>query len=422
MSNVTPIGEAKARKRAAGRRPPPPSWFNGAQTDAKGVPLGNLFNAMLALRGAPELDGAFGLDEMAGAPMVLRPLPGRLPEEAIPWTRPVKVTDVHVSQAQEWLQGEGLTKISKDVLHQAVDLRASECAFHPVRDFLNGLTWDGVDRLGEWFPTYLGTDATPYTAEIGRMMLVGMVARVMRPGCKLDHMVVLEGEQGAMKSSACRILGGTWFSDSLPDVSAGKDVAQHLPGNWLIEIGELSAMSKADSNHLKQFISRQVEKYRPSYGRREIEQPRQCVFIGTTNAKVYLKDETGGRRFWPVVVGQIAIDALKRDRDALFAEAVWRFRQGERWWPDQGFERDVIKSEQEARFDTDVWEDAIRNHLVGRSSILIGDIAKTALSMDTGRIGRAEQNRITKVLESLGWVRGKPTMHGKPWVRGGALL
>ena len=422
MSNVTPLDEEKRKRRAASRRPPGPPWMNGAQLDAKGTPLGNLFNAMVALRGARELDSAFGFDEMAGSPMVLHALPGRLPDQAKPWTAPVKVTDLHVSQIQEWLQGEGLTKLSKDILHQAVDLRASERAYHPVRDSLTALEWDGIERLPEWMPTYLGTEASPYTAEIGRMMLVGMVARVMRPGCKVDHMAVLEGEQGAMKSSACRILGAAWFSDSLPDISAGKDVAQHLPGNWLIEIGELSAMSKADSNHLKQFISRQVEKYRPSYGRREVEQPRQCVFVGTTNAKVYLKDETGGRRFWPVAVGRIDLDSLKRDRDALFAEAYYRFRKGEKWWPDQGFERDIIMPEQEARFDADVWEDAIRSHLVGKSSVLVGDIAKTVLSIETGRVGRAEQGRITKILEVLGWVRGQRTNSGKPWVRGGASL
>lgn len=420
MTNITPFDPRRKKK---GGRPPGPPWFADAQRDGRDVPLGNLFNAMLALRAAPALEGAFAYDEMAGAHMVLRALPGRLPDGAKSWTHPVKVTDVHVSQVQEWLQGEGLTKLSRDILHQAVDLRASECAFHPVRDYLEGLEWDGVERLPEWFTTYLGTEASPYTAEIGRMMLVGMVARVMRPGCKLDHMAVLEGEQGALKSSACRILGAPWFSDNLPDVSAGKDVAQHLPGNWLIEIGELSAMSKADSNHLKQFISRQVEKYRPSYGRREIEQPRQCVFVGTTNAKVYLKDETGGRRFWPATVGRIDLDSLKRDRDALFAEALWRFRQGENWWPDQGFERDTIKPEQEARFDTDVWEDAIRDHLIGRSSVLVGEVAKTALGFaETARVSRSDQNRITAILQTLGWIRGKRTMDGKPWVRPGILI
>ena len=240
-----------------------------------------LASALIALRA--EMPGAFAFDEMLRAPVLMQSLTGDT--NFVP--RPC--TDVDVGIVQERLQHLGLKRCSKDVAHQAVEIRAHECRFHPVRDYLESLEWDGVPRLESLFPGYFGSDDTEYARAIGAMFLISMVARILDPGCKVDYLPVIEGPQGTLKSAACRILGGPWFSDNLPDITAGKDASQHLRGKWLIEVSEMHAMRRAEATQLKAFITRQIERYRPSYGRIEVIEPRQCVFIGTTNKDCYLK-------------------------------------------------------------------------------------------------------------------------------------
>jgi predicted P-loop ATPase len=341
-------------------------WLKQCAVNASGKALPTLANAMFALRLDPALYDVFAFDEMLRTTVLQKPLNLTNQDDADFAVRPV--TDVDITELQEWLQLAGLRHVSKETVHDAVDLRANERAFHPIRHYLLTLVWDERFRLDTWLAEYLGTDRTDYTARIGRMFLIAMVARIFEPGCKSDHMLVLEGAQGTMKSSACEILGCGYFSDNLPDVTEGKDVSQHLRGKFLIEVSEMHAMNRVEAAQLKAFISRTTERYRPSYGRREVVEPRQCTFIGTTNRDTYLKDESGGRRFWPVRTGTIDLEALVRDRDQLFAEAVFFYRHNQPWWPDREFEKRHIQPEQAARYEADIWEEKIAEYLRARGA------------------------------------------------------
>jgi predicted P-loop ATPase len=398
---VVSIATAKKRRRHA------PSWLDGAIKDDRGRILPILRNAALALREAPELEGVFRFDELQRLVIVEKPLPLADGAEPRHSSHPRPLTDGDVSQVQEWLQHVGVPKIGREIMGQAIELRAQERSFHPVRDYLDALEWDGVKRFDAWLARYMGAEESPYAKAIGRMFMIAAVARVYAPGAKADYVLILEGKQGAGKSRACEVLGSPWFSDSLPDVTHDKEAAQHLRGKWFIEISELSALGRAEAEALKSFISRPVERYRPSYGRGEVIEPRQCIFIGTTNRSTYLGDDTGGRRFWPVKVGQIDVDALTADRDQLFAEAVSAYRSGEKWWPDSAFERDHIRAEQEARFEVDAWEPAIERFLADRDRVQISEIARDALDIAAAKIGTAEQRRIIRVLTRLGWTSEK---------------
>lgn len=414
-NNITPLqGSKKAKIERDG-------WLGRCLADDRGRIIPNLANTMIALRSNPTLSGAVAFDEMQQDAILVERLPvapSGKPAGLDPVPRPVR--DEDVSQLQEWLQHQGLPRIGREIVHQAVDQRARECSFHPVRDWLDGLEWDGTERLNGWLQTYLGaTGPQDYLAAIGRMFLISMVARIYKPGCKVDYMLVLEGEQGVEKSRGCQVLSGGWFSDDLPDIHA-KDARQHLRGKWLIEIAELAAFTRADSEPLKAFITRDCERYRPAYGHNDVIEPRQCVFIGTTNRSVYIKDETGGRRFWPVAItDRVRIEALAHDREQLFAEAVARYRKGEQWWPYPAFEQEHIKPEQDDRQEPDPWEEAIGEFLQNRDKVTVSEIARLALGFDTSRIGKAEQNRITRVLTDLNWGKAPRTGQGRWYTRKG---
>jgi predicted P-loop ATPase len=391
-------------------------------------------NAFAALEGDPHLRDAIAYDEMQCTPMLLHQI-GQLIGGTVDDPRPL--TDFDITEIQKYLQHAGLDRIGREPVRDAVDAYARDHGYHPVRDYLESLRWDGRQRVGTWSTTKLGAANTDYSSAVGEMFLISMVARIFEPGCKADYMLVLEGPQGTLKSTACAVLAGDWFSDSLPDITSGKDASQHLRGKWLIEVSEMHALGRAEASLLKSFISRTTERFRPSYGRLEVIEPRQCVFIGTTNKDAYLRDETGGRRFWPLKCGVINVDSLAEDRDQLFAEAVHLYRTGCAWWPDRKFELDHAMPEQAARYESDPWEPVIRKYLDGKTSVNLLEVFVGALKFEVeppihregeprpmrgtpiNRIGTSDQRRLAAVMTALGWEQRREAGTGRRyWAKG----
>jgi predicted P-loop ATPase len=249
---------------------------------------------------------------------------------------------------------------SKDTMHDAVTRIALEYQFNPIIDYLDGLKWDGQKRIDTWLTVYLGADDTPLHRAMGRKWLLAAVRRVRLPGCKFDNIPTLEGPQGSLKSTLVREMAGGRenFSDADILQSDKREQQELCEGVWFYEIAELSGLHKGEVEKVKAFASRQEDKARPAYARRVSVRPRTCVFVGTTNDDEYLQDQTGNRRFWPIRIGRIDIEAFRRDRDQLFAEAAVGEATGESLVLPEELRADAAAL-QDSRVVSDPWADRL---------------------------------------------------------------
>jgi predicted P-loop ATPase len=266
-----------------------------------------------------------------------------------------------------------------------VQAAARHNRFHPVQDYFNSLAWDGKPRLINWLQTYLHADDSGYVRAIGPRYLISAVARIYRPGCKVDHILILEGPQGKQKSEALRTLAinDDCFTDRLSHITS-KDAAFETAGVLVVEIAEMDALMKPASSAIKSFLTRRHDRFRPPYGKHTIRLPRQCVFAGTINppAGGYLKDPTGARRFWPTACrGMIDRDGLEQIRDQLWAEAVHQYKIGMPWWLETPDLEALANTEQAARFAIDAWEAPIREWLGDRIDASIWEVLKEGLGL-----------------------------------------
>lgn len=305
-------------------------WLKDLELTKRGEIADTIDNTQMILCNDPRLCQSFYYDEFKERPIASGDLPWMKKKD--------RITDVWCDTDDAGLRAFLESEyhiVSAAKIRDAVDLAMMQRKRHPVREYLEGLSWDGEERLETLFSRYLGAEDSRYTRAVTRAALVGAVARIMKPGCKHDHILVLVGPQGCRKSTTLAKLGKEWFSDSLYTMS-GKDAYEQIQGFWIIEMGEMAAARKAEIEQIKQFISKQSDSYRAAYGRRTQEHKRQCAFFGSTNDLEFLRDLTGARRFWPVVVDntgvKMADKITEKIVDQIWAEAVELYRKGERWY------------------------------------------------------------------------------------------
>ena len=302
-------------------------WKEKLKITEKGALAQTIDNVVVILRHDPNLKDCLAYNEMDHNIVTLKSLPWREVRGESQW---VDTDDASLRYYMERVYG--LT--GKDRIFDAVNVVAQERSFNPVRDYLQSGKWDGVKRVDTLLIDYLGAEDTPYTRAVTRKTLAAAVARIFRPGCKFDYMLTLRGRQGLGKSALIAKLGGAWFSDTFTTMH-GKDAYEQVQGVWIMEVGELAGMRKAEAETIKLYISKQVDRFRPAYGRRLQEFPRQCVFIGTTNETQFLRDTTGNRRFWVVdtpnkpshnMWDELTPEKIKQ----IWAEAVEIYNAGEK--------------------------------------------------------------------------------------------
>jgi predicted P-loop ATPase len=328
-------------------------------------------------------------------------------------TFPRQARDSDTAELLAWMQRQGIHIRGKNTVRTVLAAIIADTAFHPVRDYLESLTWDGVSRLDTWLTYYLGVAPIPkYTEFVGVWWMISAVARVFKPGCIAKYMLVLEGAQDLGKSSALRILGGDWFTDGIAQI--GTKDSQLTAGNfWIIEFSELDSTRRAHMSTIKAFISRQFDEFRRPYGENIVRVPRQSVLAATHNPSgPVLPDETGGVRFWFAEATRIDLDALRNDRDQLWAEAVARYQVGERWWPVPEDEFGG-QAEQDKRIESaedDPWFSPVSDWL-GRQArttpIAAAEVLAGAMGMPNERMNKAAQMRLGPIMRKLGYERTK---------------
>ncbi len=390
-------------------------WQITLRTNNNGKPQRTLSNALIALRGAPAWAGVFAQDDFAGRVMVMRDLP--LPTAGL--TVPRELTETDISNTTDWLQRAEIV-VTSAVTLEAIKVAAGDNRYHPVRDYLAGLTWDRVPRLDLWLVDHLGAEDTALNRAFGAKWLIGLVARVLRPGCQVDAALIFESEQGLGKSTLLRTLADPWFTDHMPDLSS-KDALQQIQGVWVVELAELDSLRRAETHRIKSFISSRIDRFRPPWGHAPADHPRQCSFAGTVNptsAGGYLRDDTGARRFWCVACGvgwdpadRIDMRAVAAARDQLWAEALHRFLSGEVWHLETR-ELELAQAEAaEERQEDDPRERKVRDYVAGRTSVHLADIlGPDCLCVPVERWTHGLRIEIGLVMAVMKWRRQRVTL------------
>jgi hypothetical protein len=399
---------------------PAPAWRDSLLVTKDEVIKPVLENVLLVLRNESAWAGVLSYNEFNLCAMTQNPAPWTRSGAGAVWT------DFDDSQLAAWLQRYGVL-VNSRIAAEAAQTIAQENPFHPVRDYLKSLVWDGKQRVNTWLSAYLGAANSAYTCAVGSCWLVSGVARIMRPGCKVDQILLLEGPQGSLKSTALRTLSGAeFFCDHISDIGS-KDSRLELAGSWIFELAELDRVRRGELSRVKAFFTAQTDVFRPPYGRRTQRFPRSCIFCATTNDSSPLVDESGNRRWWPVQIGKIDIAMLARDRDQLWAEAVTLYQAGEKWWLDSVPLNQIAAREADLRYSPGLWDEQILDwcdcpvprerkaydlteisdlpFVSSAGRVTISDILVHCIGKPLDKFAYADQAQVQRCLTHDGWQR-----------------
>lgn len=338
-----------------------------------------------------------------------------------PWHNGKKLgawTDTDMINFKYWLSKEKFFNVPTSLCQEAAVTVAEKNHYHPVRDFLKSLTWDGKPRIDTWLKDFAGVEDNEYTRAVSAKVLVGAVGRIFNPGIKFDTMLILEGKQGIGKSTLISVLGGDWYGDvSITD--SDKDTIDAMRGKWIIEVSEMVCNRKVETDKLKSFLSKNTDRVRLAYRKNAEDFPRQSIFIGTINPEEglgYLKDTTGNRRFWPVTCTKINIEKLKIIRDQLLAEAVDRYFRGEKLYLDNDELVKLAELETKTRQQEDPWLEPVKQwlqkpdiELNSYRTVVTGyEILEECIGITVSRMTNRDLSRIATIMvKELGWEKGK---------------
>lgn len=366
------------------------AWKGKLQSNGKGGVKKSMTNLMLFLKNLPEFGTTIRWNELA---------------QRAEWNgRPLEEADL--IDARLILEGHSYEPTVTDLL-PALIRHARENTFHPVRDYLRSLKWDGTLRLDYWLQQCLGAPNTAFNKLAGRKTLIAAVARAFKPGCKVDTVLVLEGPQGVKKSTAIEVLfSEVWAAESVNLFDQHNKMVMSMMGAWVVELAEFVAVTKRDQNAVKGMLSMRVDKVVLPYAKIASEHPRQCIFFGTINPGEtgYLTDGTGNRRYWPVEVVKADLDLIRARRDQLWAEATKAFFADEPWWLDGEGEAKLAQDEASDREKIDVWDEilALKIDNEGITSTTLA-AALQAIGVPNERMDERAHTRVAGCLRRLGF-------------------
>ena len=421
--------------------PPEPDdgkWLKKLSVKADGAYANTIGNVVVILSNDPRIKGRIQFNEFKGRIVFRKDLPWRKVKNTTNGDNWMDSDDAQLRAYVEKVYGIS----SPGKIYDAVAIAADNCRFHPVREYLDKLSWDGKDRLDTLLIDTLGAEDTTYTRAVTRKAFTAAVARIFRPGCKFDYVLTIQGRQGVGKSTLVARMGGDFVTDSLSGIGS-KEAYEGIQGFWICELGELAALKKTELESIKNFISKTCDSYRAAYGRRVEDHLRQCIFIGTTNSTAFLRDDTGNRRFWPVrcevdLPSMSPFDITNELRDQLWAEAVERYKEGEQLKLSESLEAVALKMQMEYT-ETDPREGIILEYLdrllpadwpekdllerrtwlsgdfgsaetgtVQRQRVCVAEIWQECFNRDAGSLKRQDTLELMGILRKLpGWEEAK---------------